>query len=299
MSSGVLGGLLALAERATLRPGARVEHPVVFVLGLPRSGTTLLSQYLVHRLALAYFTHGVGRHPQAPAVVTRMQQRLHGDYCSDFRSDYGKAQGPTSPREAGSFWGRFFGLDDYVRFEDISPADARTLRASIAATQRVFGGAPFVNKNVKHMLRIDALARLFPDPLFVVVRRDLRDVGLSILEARHKGLADATGWWSVKPHDHEALRELPLPEQIAGQIVSLRDRMHRDLAQVDASRVFWIDYTDFCESPESAIEPLRRRLEPIAYRNPAVASFAPQYRDPTDPDGRRLVEILEHHPLRS
>ncbi len=299
MRSGIVDGLLALAERATLRPGARVERPVVFVLGLPRSGTTLVSQYLVHRLAVAYFTHGVGRHPRAPAVVTRLEQRLYGDYCSDFRSEYGKTRGPSSPREAGSFWGRFFGLDAYVRFEDVSEPDARTLRATIAATQRVFGGAPFVNKNVKHMLRIDALARLFPDPLFVVVRRDLRDVALSVLEARHKGLADASGWWSVKPPDHAALRDLPLPEQIAGQVVSLRDQLHRDLAEVDASRVFWIDYANFCTSPETAIEPLRRRLEPIAYRNPAVASFAPQHREPTDADGRRLVEILEHQPSGS
>ena len=116
---------------------------------------------------------------------------------------------------------------------------------------------------------------------------------LSILEARLKGLADASGWWSVKPPDHEALRELALPEQIAGQVVSLRDRMHRDLAEVDASRVFWIDYVDFCASPEAAIEPLRRRLEPIAYRNPAVASIAPMHRQPTDRDGGRLLEILE------
>ncbi len=299
MRSGVLGGLLALAERVTLRPEARVERPVVFVLGLPRSGTTLVSQYLVHRLAVAYFTHGVGRHPKAPAVVTRLQHWLHGDYCSDFRSEYGKARGPSSPRVAGSFCGRFFGLDDYVRFEDVSEADARTLRATIAATQRVFGGAPFVNKNVKHMLRIDALARLFPDPLFVVVRRDLRDVALSMLEAHHKGLADASGWWSVKPPDHAALRELPLPEQIVGQLVSLRDRLHRDLAALDASRVFWIDYADFCASPANAIEPLRCRLEPIAYRNPAVACFAPIQREPTDPDGPRLLEILEHQPSSS
>lgn len=296
MSSGLVGGLLALAERAMLRPELRVERPAVFVLGLPRSGTTLVSQYLVHRLAVAYFTHGVGRHPRAPALVTRFQRRLYGDYCSDFRSEYGKEHGPSSPREAGSFWGRFFGLDRYVRLDDVSETDARTLRATIAATQRTFGGAPFVNKNVKHMLRIDALSRLFPDPLFVVVRRDLRDVALSILEAHHKGLADASGWWSVKPPDHAALRDLPLPEQIAGQVVSLRDQMHRDLAQLDRSRVFWIDYADFCESPETAIEPLRQRLEPIQYRNPAVTTFAPQHREPIDADGRRLLEILEHQP---
>src|SRR5262249_22455123 len=57
-------------ERVALWKTWRLERPVVFVLGLPRSGTTLVSQYLAHRFEVAYWTNGVGRHPRAPLVTT-------------------------------------------------------------------------------------------------------------------------------------------------------------------------------------------------------------------------------------
>jgi hypothetical protein len=266
---------------------------VLFVLGLPRSGTTLVSQYLAHRLAVAYFTNGTGRRPAAPVLTTALERLRGGGYRSDFRSEYGKVRGLTAPREAGGVWARFFGYERYVRYEEVAPADVRMLRRLVAAVQLVSGGAPFMKKNVKHLLRVHALARIFPEARFLVVRRRLADVALSILRARAKLLDDASDWWSVRPPDYEALRHRRPAEQVAGQVVSLRGRMHSDLAELADARVLWLDYESFCREPESAIELVRDALGGVALRNQPVAAFDAVHHGPADPEELRLIEMLD------
>jgi hypothetical protein len=280
-----------LLERLALSVGWPLERPVVFLLGLPRSGTTLVSQYVVHRLEVAYWTNGVGHHPRAPIVTTFLERR--GDaYRSDFRSRYGKVEGARAPREAGAVWARFFDLERYTRFEDLRPGDAERLRNLVAATQRVFGRAPFVNKNVKHLLRIDALAKVFPESLFLVVRRRVQDTALSILRARLELAPDPSRWWSVRPPDWERLAGLPLEEQIAGQVLSLRRRLDLDLAALPRERVIELDYERFCREPDPALGPLRRALGAVGERNRPAGPFAIVRHAPGDARERRLLALL-------
>jgi hypothetical protein len=278
-------------ERLVLRLHWPVERPVVFVLGLPRSGTTLVSRYLVHRLEIAYWTSGVGQHPRAPVVTTFLERR-QGPHRSELDSHDGRIEGAAAPREAGSVWERFFDRERYMRFDDLRPGDAPALRNLVAATQRVFGGTPFVNKDVKHMLRIDALARVFPESLFLVVRRRPQDVALSILRARFELRADPMQWGSVKPPDHERLAGLPVEEQVAGQVLSLRRRLDADLAALPQERVLRLDYERFCREPDTSLGPLRRTLGAVAERAGPAGPFAALHHAPADAREHRLLSLL-------
>jgi len=282
-------------ERLVLRLHWPVERPVVFVLGLPRSGTTLVSHYLVHRLEIAYWTSGVGQHPRAPVVTTFLERR-RGPHLSELRSRDGRVEGADAPREAGSVWERFFDLERYTRFDDLRPGDALALRNLVAATQRVFGGTPFVNKDAKHVLRIDALARVFPESLFLVVRRRPQDVALSILRARFELCADPMQWWSVKPPDHERLAGLPVEEQVAGQVLSLRRRLDADLAALPQERVLRLDYERFCREPDTSLGPLRRTLGAVAERGSPAGPFAALHHAPADAREHRLLSLLAPNP---
>jgi hypothetical protein len=286
-----------MLERLVLSLHWTLERPVVFILGLPRSGTTLVYQYVVHRLEVAYWTNGVGRHPRAPVVTTFLEKR-RGPHVSDFRSHYGKVLGTTAPREAGSVWGRFFDLERRMRFEDLGPQDAARLRNLVAATQRAFGGAPFVNKNVKHMLRIDALARVFPESLFLVVRRRAQDAALSILRAR-AAANDPRRWWSVRIPDWERLLPLPLEEQVAAQVRGLRQQLAADLAALPRERVLELDYERFCREPDATLGPLRRMLGALGERNGPVGPFAAVHHVPADARERRLLALLAEGDARA
>ena len=76
-----------MLERALLLVDFKPNAPIIFIVGLPRSGTTLVYQYLVHRLKVSYFTNGVGSYPRAACITTFIQHIRHGDYVSDFESN--------------------------------------------------------------------------------------------------------------------------------------------------------------------------------------------------------------------
>jgi len=286
---------LRIPEHWLLGRVPEVDRPQLFIMGLPRSGTTLVYQYLVHRLDVAYFTNGVGRFPHAAAVVTRWQRRRHSGYRSDFASEYGKVLGPVAPREAGSFWARFFGLDDYVRFADVHAHDIEVLRRTITRVQFDAGCKLFVNKNVKHMLRLDALAHIFPEARFLIVERDIVDVALSVLRGRIQAPQAPAGpqaWWSVRPPGIDRLIGLPVPEQIAGQLFALNERMNADLAHLPRQRVLRVRYEDFCSRPESLIELTCEQFGPLGFRNALVECFAHSTNHPQTPEEEALVRIV-------
>src|SRR5262245_45670092 len=71
-----LDRLLALAERRIYARATAPQRPILFVTGAPRSGTTLVSQALVHHLPVTYFNNLSALFPRAPIVANRLFGRL-------------------------------------------------------------------------------------------------------------------------------------------------------------------------------------------------------------------------------
>lgn len=284
--------VLEVFERILLAKQYPNELSQLFILGLPRSGTTLVYQYIVHRLQVSYFTNAVGKYHLSPCLVSWVERSLFGAYQSDFKSDHGAVKGRAAPREAGSFWGRLLGFEDYLSIQDVTDRDAMHLQKTVACVQTLFGGQPFVNKNVKHMLRIEVLAHLFPSSCFLVVERHLRDVALSLLRARNRRDRNPDEWWSVRPPNYATIKNLPLAEQVANQVLELRARMGADLRKLPLDRVLSVDYSTFCTNPEHLTDRLVPRLKVKGYRNGPVRQFKEQTNGARSWQEEELLKIL-------
>jgi hypothetical protein len=242
---------------------------------------------------VAYFTNGVGQARWYPCLMTYLQHRRYGDYQSDFKSQYGQVDGPVAPNEAGGVWGRFFDQEAYTRYDQMTAEQVRGLRNTVYCTQRIFGDAPFVNKNVKHQLRIDALSRVFPNAYFMVIERDLPDVAVSVLRGRYKNLKKPSDWWSVRPPNYEALKDLPAAEQVAGQVIALQAKIQADFAQIAPERVLRANYAEFCREPESLIERLQEAVGPLETRGLPKRSFSLSVNRPETDEEKHLITVLE------
>lgn len=284
---------VGLVERFLLHRDCSPTAPQLFILGLPRSGTTLVYQYLVHRLQLAYFTNGVGRFPKAPCLTSLLQRFFLGDYISDFSSRYGKVKGAVAPREAGAFWCRFFDIDAYQDDRPADPNALSTLRRTIFCLQTLSGELPFVNKNVKHILRLRLLSEIFPNSYFLVVDRALDNVGLSILRARHVELKNPANWWSVKPVEYEAIRHLSVVDQVAHQVAGLSKKLKSDLALLPADRIIRLDYVEFCRNPEHLVGIVAKRLGAQKRDTEPKLMFEISNLQPTGAEERSLIEKLQ------
>jgi Sulfotransferase family len=294
-------GLLERAEKLLLAREWTTARPQLFILGLPRSGTTLVYQYAAHRFNVAYFTSWTGRFPLSPCVVTVAERLRHPGYSSDFRSRYGKIAGLGAPREAGSVWGRFFDPNSYQDLAQIDTRKIHILRQTVACLQRAQRDVPFINKNVKHMQRLPALAEIFPSARFLVVEREPADVALSLFRARRDSPSGPTQWWSVRPPDYEDLRRLSLPKQIAGQVASLKRRLNEDIARLDSKRVLTIRYEEFCRQPEKLTDMLEAALSPVSPRNTPMGQFPVARNRPSCPMECAVMAELERvmtDPLR-
>ena len=130
-----------------LARGVRHERPV-FVLGAPRSGTTLVFELL-----------------RASDELGSLPGEGH-DIWRTFHH----------PR-----WSRWD--SDHVAAHDVRPGEGRVVAARFYAH---FDSVRFVEKTPENSLRVPYLLRLFPDARFIVVKRDPCDVVSSIINGwRH------------------------------------------------------------------------------------------------------------------
>ena len=83
-----------------------------FIVGLPRSGSTLLQQILISRYSVGYVSNIVGKFWGNPVVGSILHNSLcENEYFSNFYSEYGNTKGPFEPCEFGWFWKRALDID--------------------------------------------------------------------------------------------------------------------------------------------------------------------------------------------
>lgn len=282
--------LLGLVENININFRHEVDSPQFFILGLPRTGTTLIYQYVVHRLNVAYFTNGVGKYSRSPSLVTLLQKRMCSPYVSNFENNYGRVKGFMAPREAGGFWCRFFSIDNYEKYEEINNRKINIIKKTIFKIQNTFNGAPFVNKNVKHILRLSALARIFPNSYFIIVWRDPIDIGLSLLKwKKNNGI---NKWFSVKPKNYEDLKDTHYLDQIANQVYELDKKLRSDILKLNKERIFNIQYKEFCEDPDSVIDFVLKNTKNTGFKNENVKKFDFRKREAKTEEEKKLVRKI-------
>ncbi|MCE9634683.1 MAG: sulfotransferase [Planctomycetes bacterium] len=271
-----LADLLAPAEDRLVHPGDDVKRPLVLVVGAPRSGTTLMTQWLASTGAFAVPTNLLARFSRTPAVAARIQMLLTdpkyairdelfdlapAGAAGGFASDLGKTRGALAPAEFAFFWRRFLPTQEIRALgpEGVAASDVAGLRASLAAIESAFG-KPLAMKGMFLQYDIADFAPLLPKAVFLHVRRGpVRNV-TSLLEARERYHGDRRVWYSAKPRETESLLGLDPVRQVAGQVVHTVRAIRRGLAAVPTER--WIDvpYERFCADPRSSWDALRAKL---------------------------------------
>jgi hypothetical protein len=240
-----------------------IEHPFVFVIGLPRSGTTLVSQLLAYCLDAGYVNNFVARFWRAPVHGIRLSRLIVGEPGeASFESDYARTNRLEDIHEYGYFW-RFW-LNKHT-FDDVVHAREREdeidwsgLERTLANVQREFG-KPFVAKNMLGAYHMPKLRAVLEQVVYVYIERDPLDVAVSILDARRKYYSDPNAWWSYVPPEYPLLEGRDYREQIAGQIHYLTRFYERALAEVGEEAVVRVTYEQLCRDPAGVLDAVSAR----------------------------------------
>lgn len=188
----------------------------LFVLGAPRSGTSLLYKALCLHPQVAYISNWVRRFPALPqlAVLNRVARRLPGlqrrawfradgnAYVYDGRRSWALRAVPM-PVEGEPVYARCGVPPSAHHPPGVDRDHQRTaLRTAFAAVQHYGGGRLVVSKRIANNHRIRLLHEAFPAARFVEIVRDGRAVAYSL--SRVDWWPDSfVGWYGGSPRQWE------------------------------------------------------------------------------------------------
>lgn len=266
-----VNGLLGPQETQALSSFEKPEKPVVLIMGSPRSGTTLMLQWLASTGCFAYPTNLLSRFYGAPYIGAMIQLMLTKyDFNKEifdfnpevpFTSNLGKTHGALAPNEFWYFWRRFFKFGEIQKLheDDLKKVDHKKFVSELAALETVFE-KPFAMKGMIVNWNIPFISSILDRVLFLYIRRHPFYNIQSLLGARLNYYGDKGAWYSFKPPEYPDLKDRGPYEQVSGQIYHTNRAVEEGLAKVDDSKVLTVDYEAFCRSPESTFNRIAEKF---------------------------------------
>lgn len=227
----------------------------VWIVGAPRSGSTLLYQLLALRFRVGYLSNAHCRWQGAPGLAERWLKGGEVAPPAELDSQYGNTSGRFGPSECGQFWYRFFPKQEhYVPASRWPGEDRARARAAVGHLASAFG-LPVVFKNLMNTGRLEALASGFPEGLFLAIYRNEADNARSLLRARRDKLGGYGEWFSLKPPHWRELQDSSSPvAQVLEQVRWANRMVTAARGTFGNQRFLSLSYEDLCRDPEGSMQ---------------------------------------------
>jgi hypothetical protein len=239
----IFGGsaLLNFFEKRFLKKYGDDNLAPIFIIGLPRSGSTLLFQVLTSNYKFSFFSNLANVFYKGSSLVLSIFKKQHRKFKLErFDSDYGYTKGFFSPSEGGSIYRDWFG-------ENKKPDKERINKTIDAYTKIV--KAPFIFKNLNASFHLEAITEIFPNAFFILINRDLRFVCQSIYHTTIHGEGI-----NIDGLTREELLENKDPlGELAIRLKSFDKEIKEKLSE-NTSNYLQVDYSDLCSSPQKVLE---------------------------------------------
>lgn len=231
------------------------NHSNVLVLGLPRSGTTLLTQ-LLHSCTNLYCTNNlIARFWEAPLVGAYLSKLTVGSVkSSSFESFYGRTSDISEPHEFSWFWHGLLEVDDVTNYDPQAASeriDWERVRSKLINLNSVLGGG-LVHKPLELVgYHLSHFSRILKKAIFVFIERDPLDMAYSIAEARQRNNEDMQSWWGSYPPAgiYNQIKGDPWDLQIVKQIRYFKQMYAKQLATLPSESLVKTSYQELCQNP--------------------------------------------------
>lgn len=267
-------------DRGAQHPGLDgMNVSPVFIVGPPRSGTTLAYQLVSQQFDLAYFNHFMDILYGMPNTVSRISKLLPAYHDFDYTSSYGRISGILSPTEHPGFW-YWCGLlrpdSSHLTEEDSLAQSQIDMIRSIINSITAIRDKQYIFKCLYLTYNIRLLAKILPSSGFIVLDRDPFTVSKSLYLARSRN-TDDRAWWSVRPPGYTEVINKPLAEQVVFQTTATISAIDNSLNDLDSSRYIRIKYCDICNNTASVLSRLSEWLQPLGIRQRDNIYRLPQF----------------------
>lgn len=226
----------------------------VFIVGAPRTGSTLLYQAIATAFDLPYISNFTDKYfPEIPIIGLAIQKSIRVDIS--WTSEFGKTSGGFQPSEGSGVLSGWFGGGHPS--QDVSTrileGKEKNFLGTLAAVETLYDDRPLLIKNPWNCFRIPYLAEVLPNARFIWIRRDIAAAAASDLEARYLTKGSAFAWNSATPSNVEELRLLSPPAQVVENQYEFNQAIEHDLQTYAEGRSLHVWYEDFLRFPERVL----------------------------------------------
>ncbi|MDA6067156.1 sulfotransferase [Idiomarina abyssalis] len=222
----------------------------VFIIGAPRTGSTILYQALTNAYQLAYIDNlACAWHRNLRFGMLFSKKKYRNKPHNNFIAKHGNTRefGGHAPSECGQFWYRWLPRDrHFVDYNDITDKMVDDIRGEVLGAS-AYLKQPLLFKNLNVGQRLRLIHKCFPNARIIFVRRDPRFVVRSILKAREVAGVEPHQWWSIIPKNVDKLLDLSEAEMCAAQVYYLEKQIEADIKLFPACNVRSIHYQELSE----------------------------------------------------
>ena len=234
------------------------SSPPVFIIGPPRSGTTVLYQLLCKHFNFGYTNNFVADWYNIPITATRLYNIFSSQTSSiELTSNFGKSSNLYGPNEFGKFWYRWFSKTHELK--DNYPLIENKLRLEIAGLTKIHQ-KPMLFKNVINSMRINVLSQIFDNSIFIVLNRENLDIAQSILNARIELYNNKNHSWSVITSALQTDPEIPYYKQIVHQIRGVTSNINLARKNIGDNKFIFVDYKELCNNTDQVLKSIHSQL---------------------------------------
>lgn len=234
--------------------------PLLYVVGAPRSGTTLLSQLLSRCLPVGYINNLIARFWLRPSAGIRLSRLVLGaDARKDIvlNSTHGVTPGISGPHEFGYFWRHWLALDSsathHLSAAALLQLDQDGLKDALEEEILRPFNAPVVFKNAICGFHARFLTNVHQRSLFVHIVRDPYETCASVLNTRRQRYGTYDAWWSLKPSTYPFDPRPASPEdEVVRQVIDSRRDIGAELHHPEV-RSLQVEYESLCADPRREI----------------------------------------------
>ena len=260
--------------------------PIILVCGPPRSGTTLVAQYLINAWRVGYLNNLTSLFPRSPLVARAVFQRRIPDRIGNYRVFYGRSRGLSGVNDALYIWDRWLGANRHEIPNQLEYGSDEALPRFFAALQAQ-SPKPIVNKVNRLMLCADLVAPLLPKATFLCLHRDPVMLAQSLFIARQEITGDPAA--SYGPRHPDPSTDDPI-EDVCRQVLFYEQQMREQQSRLGPERFRIVSYETFCRDPAALLAQLEQSVQPTPVRR--LETPAPTRFEVSD-QARLPIKVLE------
>jgi len=274
-----INNLLApLEEESIKKLDSKISdnYPALFLIGTPRSGSTLFMQWVASTGAFAYPSNFMSRFNRAPYIsaliyemVTNPDYQYRDEFSDishniDFSSSIGKTSGFMSPHEFWYFWTRFIEFPEipFSEEEFSRNFDFNMFQNELKLLKHAFQ-KPFIMKAHIIVWYMESVSKNLKNIIYLHLKRDPIDSVRSLLKAREKWTGSLEEWFTVKPKEYDILKTMDPFHQVAGQIYFMDREIHSKKHCLGDDYI-QVNYEEFCRDPESVYDMITKKTAEMA-----------------------------------